>query len=101
MSKVVGSKKPATSKLSRAKKTDSAKDRQPLKNDFLNESADDFVDVSTKPKKLEKPKVSVEKNTSEKSCSTESSTIVPTVSEILPKCRFCGKTFSIGQELKW
>jgi len=99
---VVGGKKPTTSKLSRAKKTDNVKDRQPPKNDFLNESADDFVDVPTKPKKLEKPKVSVEKNGPEKVSSTESSTIVPTVSsDILPKCRFCGKTFNIGQELKW
>ena len=94
MSKVVEGKKPAGSKLSRAKKTDSSK---PKKNNVLNESAEDFVEISSKKVKIPTDKIVEEKISQVESVAPAQVTGI----EALPKCRFCGKTFPLGQELKW
>jgi hypothetical protein len=82
-----------SSKLSRAKKTESSK---PIDRKVLNESAEDFVEKLSK--KNEKKKT--EKILSEKNCSTEASTFLLQSCDALPKCPFCGKAFVVGQELK-
>ena len=103
MSKVVGGKNPpALPKLSRPKKTDSSKQKTSKKaNDPFNES-DDFVASSNKIKKISS-KQTTDKNCVESVCPRESSTVMASSlsSDNLPKCRFCGKSFLIGQELKW
>jgi len=83
------SKKPSlASKLSRAKRKAET---------ILNRSEEDFLEDSNK--KVEKKKVVLDKK-----CSTESSNLslqsCDLLPKALPKCPLCGKTFSVGQELK-
>ena len=104
MTKVEGGKKPpALSKLSRPKKADNSKKKTATKEcDPFNES-DDFVESSNMNKRKVSSKQTAEKNCHENVSPTESSTVLACTasSDILPKCRFCGKLFQIGQELKW